>query len=84
LTITHSDPIINVVDIDVQVMPDPADVMFDDAGTPILTFERHVEHGEGWVLYTLDENDGVDGHFIGGGLADLDWAEGRARTWLAL
>ena len=72
------------MDIDIQVMPDPSDVVFDERKTPILTYEHHAEHGEGWVLYTLDETDGVDDHFIGGNPGDIDWAESRARAWLVI
>jgi hypothetical protein len=72
---------------EIVVLPDPGDIVFDERGTPILTYtDHHPEHGAGWVLYYLDDPSsptaGVDEYFIGGDFADLDWATEQARAHL--
>jgi hypothetical protein len=72
---------------EVVILPDPEDIVFDERGTPMLTYERHPEHGSGWMLRYLEDDSlfaGVADHFIGGGLADIDWALEEARKWLRL
>lgn len=70
-------------DVEIVVAPDPGSITFGEDRTPILTFEEHHANlGPGWVLYYLDETDGVEDHFIGGELADIDRAAEQARRWL--
>ncbi len=71
-------PEIQVVVLD----EDPGDVQFDERGTPLLQFERHPEHGEGWVLYFLDQSGGTDDHFIPGRVEDVETVLAEARAWL--
>jgi hypothetical protein len=56
---------------------DPGDVVFDEAGTPMLVYEHHpaFKGREGWVLFYLEaDGSGVEDHPIGGDLAAVDWA----------
>jgi hypothetical protein len=69
--------------IDIVVLPDPSDVVFDKHGRPIVTYtDAHAEHGAGWVLYYLDDSDGVEEYFIGGDMAAIDWATKQASDHL--
>lgn len=72
---------------EIVVMPDPADIVFDDRGTPILTYQRHAVHGEGWVLYFLEDDSdtaGVEDYFIPGRPEHINDALQAARRWLRL
>ncbi|WP_327319279.1 hypothetical protein [Streptomyces sp. NBC_01235] len=62
---------------------DPANVTFDEAGTPLLEFVESNEHGmPGWRLSYVDATDGVEDHFIPGQLDDLGWVSTQARGHL--
>jgi hypothetical protein len=67
---------------EIVIPPDPGDIVFDELGTPMLTYTAHPVHGPGWCLYYLDDTNGVDDHFIGGHLTDMDWALEQGRDWL--
>jgi hypothetical protein len=66
------------------LLTDPGEIVFDEAGTPILEYGRHPEYGLGWMLCYLTLNDGADLHFIPGGMDDPEAALSQAREWLAL
>ncbi len=56
---------------------------FDEAGTPMLTFVYGPPHGWGWELSYLErDGNGVEDHFVPGGLSDVDEAVESARRWL--
>lgn len=75
-------------EVDVRVMPDSGDVVFDERNTPILVWERHpitlrrgIAWREGWVLYYV-VGSGVENHLIGGELDNLDGAVESAKNML--
>ena len=47
-------------EVQLQVMPDAADVDLDEILTPVLTFEYSHAGGPGWVLHRPDGAGGVD------------------------
>jgi hypothetical protein len=64
---------------DIDVRYEPAHEAFalqDDR--PMLTWQRHPEHGYGWILWYLEDPDsptsGVDAYFIPGDLTEVDAA----------
>ena len=57
-------------------------LVYDERGTPMLTYTRHPEHGPVWVLSYLDERGGVDDHVIPGDITDVDSVVESARAWL--
>ena len=59
---------------------DPADVTFDEHGTPILEYGYHPVHRDGWTLWTADGEE----HFISSRLDDVEWATGQARQRLEM
>lgn len=69
--------------LDIQFMPDPGDIQFDNDETPILTYED----GRGWVLYYPDDPSsptaGVDVYELAGALEDIDAVSTEARQWLS-
>ncbi len=73
-------------DVQIVVVPDAGDVVFDEDGTPMLSFTEHPEYGPGWDLSYLDDpfspTAGVESYWIGGTIDELDWAEARAREYL--
>ena len=71
-------------EVQLQVMPDAADVDFDEILTPVLTFEYSHAGGPGWVLHRPDGAGGVDSFYLGGDVDDLDWAEDAAISRLRL
>lgn len=50
----------------------------DPDGLPLLIFQRHAEHGQGWVLSFPHGDD----YFIPGDISDVEWAIGRAQGHL--
>jgi hypothetical protein len=68
--------------VEFQVMPDPADVVLDGSGTPVLTFEHSHARGPGWVLHCPDATAGVESYYLGGDLEDVDSAEEAAEAKL--
>ena len=72
-------------DDDNPFLTDPAGVTFRTPGTPMLVWERHAEHGVGWVLWYLESDDpsaGAADYFVGGSFDDSAWALASARAWL--
>lgn len=65
-------------EIDLQIMPEAADVDLDDISTPVLTFEYSHSGGPGWVLHRPDASGSVDSFYLGGDADDQDWAEETA------
>jgi hypothetical protein len=69
-----------------ELPEDPGDVVFDEHGTPMLVWQqypigRRLELG--WVLTYLEpDGNGVEGHYIGGQLEDVDDALEQAREHL--
>ena len=57
----------------VIVVDDPGDIMFDDAQTPLLTFDHHPKYG-GWRLDYMDVDGRSDDYKIGGEESNVDWA----------
>jgi len=71
-------------EVQLQVMPDAADVDLDEILTPVLTFEYSHAGGPGWVLHRPDDGGGVDSFYLGGDVDDLDWAEDAAISRLRM
>ena len=45
-----------MADLDIQILPDPGQIVFDETQTPILTHaENRPDYGSGWVLYYVDQ-----------------------------
>lgn len=85
------------IDIRVVVLPDldgprlegdldPGDVTFYGDDRPILQWRDHYPvHGPGWLLLYLEpDGNEVGDYYIGGRLADADWALEQARSHMAL
>ena len=73
------------IEIDVRYEPDHEAVTLTD-DRPMLTWGQHPQHGNGWILWYLDDptspTAGIDDYFIPGGLTDVDYAVGEARKYL--
>jgi len=57
------------------------------AGVPMLTWRRHLIHGNGWTLSYLEDDSetaGLDDLFIPGDLVDVDYAVAKANQWIDL
>ncbi len=72
------------------VVDDQAEIVLDDTGTPLLTYEPNFlveprRRRAGWVLYFVDPDDGdrLGTRFIGGEPDDLNRALTHAQAWLA-
>jgi len=61
---------------------DPGDVVFEEDNAPFLAVLDHPEYGPLWVLYYMDEHDGVEDYIIGAADDDLDYVQGAARRHL--
>ena len=61
---------------------EPWDIVFDDAGTPMLSFGSYPgQRQPGWILWTLEDS---DSYFIPGNLLEVDQAIASAEQWLAI
>jgi hypothetical protein len=70
--------------INVHYGPESDAVSIGEDGAPLLTYQRHPEHGFVWVLYYLDGDGGVGDHVIPGDLTEVDEVVKSAATWLRL
>lgn len=69
-------------EIQVRYEPDHEALTFDEDQNPFLTWGRDPFHGNGWQLWYVDADDGVEQYFIPGDLTDVEAAIAEARKYL--